>query len=119
VSPAVATVNPGMKIEIQVESIAAFNAQIIQMSFIVLMGGQQFGDAIQELAVQAEQLADSLPLMALTQKALVASMTQFGEDLAKKQGQEAPKQLGRATAQLVSEQALETSYGLIRKNQKL
>lgn len=108
--------NPGFSIEAQVEEIANFNEQMIQISFALLTGNQQVAGMVSQLAKQAADLADQAPLIALDQKALVTTLTQFGELMAKQSGQKQFAELGQKAGEILSEQSLETSYGLIMKN---
>lgn len=108
--------NPALKLENQVEGMAAFNQQVIQLSFMLVQGDQQATDSASSIAAQTAQLAEADPLMALAQKALISALTKVGESMGKVPGQEAVAQLGQATGQLVSDQVLESSYGIIMKN---
>jgi hypothetical protein len=108
--------SPQLAIASQVEAIAGLNEQLMQVTMALLSGDQETIGRAGEYAAQAAQLADSLPLIALDQKAFVSALTALGEEIAKTPGQEAFAQLGEAAGQLVSEQALETSYGIIMKN---
>jgi len=108
--------SPKLSVEGQVDMMTDFNKQVIAVS-IALITQQQGADEVgQQLANQAGQLAEVLPLFALDQKALKSAMTKAGEALGKTQGMEALAQLGQAAGQLVDGTQLEVSYGIIMKN---
>lgn len=108
--------NASLSIETQVESIAAFNKQVISVAIALLTNETGAPEAAQELAAQSDLLAQALPLFALDQKALTAGMKKIGAELEKKKGFEVLGQLGQRTSQLVDGSQLEVSYGIIMKN---
>lgn len=108
--------NPALSIDGQVANMVQFNQQVISVVVALLSSEEGAVEVAQELAAQAEQLAQAAPLFALDQKALKSGLTKLGEAFSKQQGLEVLAQLGEVTGQLVDGTQTETSYGIIMKN---
>ncbi|WP_295899456.1 zinc-dependent metalloprotease [uncultured Bdellovibrio sp.] len=108
--------NPQMTIEGQVEGMVGFNKQVIGVA-VALLTQQQGADQIaQQVAEQAGQLAEALPLFALDQKAIKSGLDKIGKAMSQTKGMEGLAQLGDAAGQLVDGTQIEISYGIIMKN---
>lgn len=116
VSAEIAKENPMMSIESQVENISAFNNQVISVAVSILLKQENAKTAAQELASEADQLAEILPLFALDQKALKSGLEKVGKALGEQKGLEMLTDLGSAVGNLVDGTQLEVSYGIIMKN---
>lgn len=108
--------NPNMTIEGQVEGMIGFNKQVIGVAVALLTKQQGADQVAQQVAEQAGQLAEALPLFALDQKALKSGLDKVGKAMSQTQGMEGLAQLGEAAGQLVDGTQIEISYGIIMKN---
>jgi len=116
VSAATVQANPQMSIDGQVTAIMGLNEEFLQITMGLLANDDQIVSRAPELTAQAAQLADTLPLVALDQKAFISAMTAIGNEIAKNPGQESFADLGQAAGQILNGDSLETTYGLIMKN---
>jgi hypothetical protein len=116
ISEELAKQNEALTVDGQVANIVQFNEQVISVALALLTNQDGAKEAAQELAAQADQLAQVLPLFALDQKALKSGMDKVGTAMGQQQGMEALAQLGESIGQLVDGTQLEVSYGIIMKN---
>lgn len=108
--------NPELSIDGQVENMVAFNKQVMSVALALLTQQEGADQIAQQVAQQANQLAEALPLFALDQKALKSGLDKVGKALGTQEGLEALQELGSAAGQLVDGTELEVSYGIIMKN---
>lgn len=107
--------NPNLTIENQLNAIVSLNDQLIQAAFTLILR-PDMADQLQPLVANASQLADNLPLFAIAQKGLVASLDKAGEEFAKNEKTQGLADLGQAAKKVTNGDALELSYGIIMKN---
>jgi hypothetical protein len=111
----------GASIEAQVEKIMAVNDAILAAGLSTLIQGGNDASAIQQVATEANSLADQLPLFAVDQKALVKGTSGFtlnslaGGDPAN-QDPAGNKKLSEVIGQVVSGSQIDFRYGLLMKN---
>ncbi|WII72882.1 hypothetical protein QJS83_03230 [Bdellovibrio sp. 22V] len=116
VSPDFVKANPQFGIEGQVENMIMFNDSVIQVTIALLTEQQGAQEVAQQLAEQANMLAEALPLVAIDHLALKAGLTKIGQALGQQKGMEALAQMGDVVGQLVDGTQTEISYGIIMKN---
>nr|BFD68265.1 hypothetical protein HAGR004_32870 [Bdellovibrio sp. HAGR004] len=116
VSAELVKANPQLSVEGQVAMMEELNKQIISVSIALLTEQKGAQEAAQQLADQASQIEEVLPLFSLNFTAVKSGLEKTGAALSKNKGFEVLEQLGDVVGQLVNGSNLEVSYGIIMKN---
>lgn len=109
--------NPqALTVEKQVELLMRLNKQVITGAVAAVLSPKGASAASKQIKEVADQLAETLPLAALDQKALLSGLEKAGAAAGKTKETEKLLKLGQAAEDIVDGSQLETSYGMIMKN---
>lgn len=117
ISAEAAAQNPKLTIEALAANIVQLNQQVISVSIGILTEQKGADEVAQQLAQQAAELAEAVPLFAIAQNAINSGLEKTGKELAAGNKElEVLAGLSEISSQLVNGSSLEVSYGIIMKN---